>query len=442
MLVRYSVENFLSFYKKRDFNMIAGSTRNLPGHIYEKKGIRLLKGSLIYGPNGSGKSNFIKSIEFAKSCILEGIESLNTSGKNYRIVENSDKEKTEFEFEILIDEKIYAYGFTVNLIKKEILEEWLYEVGAKEDKLIFERKGLEVKESIYLEVEDRIRYDVWLENLESNKLLITLLNENKSLGSKNYSFNKIKKWFEENLIIITPNSRQYINEFFYNLPTLKNYLKFFDTGISNITLKNRNLLELEIPEGLEIKISNDVAQALKDGGEMKESEGIFAYINGINYRIISQENETIAQEMLFKHENCEREFSIKEESDGTQRVLELIPLLEKIKKPDTIVLIDEIERSLHPVLVKALLENLYLNVKNTESQFIISTHESRLIDLDEIRRDEIWFTERDEEEGTKFYSLDEFNIRQDYKADKAYLLGRFGGIPEILNLIDTSDMNG
>lgn len=442
MLVRYSVENFLSFYKKRDFNMIAGSTRNLPNHIYESKGIKLLKGSLIYGPNGSGKSNFIKSIEFAKNCILEGLETLNSSGKNYRIAENSEKEKTEFEFEIMIDEKIYAYGFSINLLKKEIIEEWLYEVDIKEDRLIFERKGLVVKESMELETEDRIRYDVWLENLESNKLLITLLNENRSLESKNYPFNKIKKWFEESLLIITPNSRQYINEFFYNFDTLKKYLKVFDTGISEIIFKNRNLLELEIPEGMEIKISNDIAQTLKSDVVKKDSEGIFAHINGVNYRIISQENEIVAQEMIFKHGSCDKEFSIKEESDGTQRVLELIPLLLKIKRLDTIILIDEIERSLHPVLVKSLLENLYSSVKNVRSQFIISTHESRLIDLDEIRRDEIWFTERDEKEGTKFYSLDEFNIRNDYKADKAYLLGRFGGIPEILNLINPSDLDG
>ena len=139
MLIRFSVENFLSFYAKREFNMITGKSRLHTNHIYNSTYLSLLKSSYIYGANASGKTNFIKSISFAKECILNGISQTNTLEKNYKLDINSLEKPTQFEFEILIGNKIYAYGFSMMLVTKKVLEEWLVEVGEKEDINIFSR---------------------------------------------------------------------------------------------------------------------------------------------------------------------------------------------------------------------------------------------------------------------------------------------------------------
>lgn len=94
------------------------------------------------------------------------------------------------------------------------------------------------------------------------------------------------------------------------------------------------------------------------------------------------------------------------------------------------------ERSLHPVLVKEFLRVFYKNMEKTKSQLVITTHESRLLDLKSIRRDEVWFAENSIENGTNLYSLEEFKTRFDQKLDKAYLLGRYGGIPHIKSLLN------
>ena len=122
MLVKFGVENFLSFNTKKEFSMITGKSRSHLNHTYNSKNLSLLKSSYIYGANAAGKTNFIKSVDFARRCILDGMVSVNTLEKNYKLDKNSLKKSTQFEFEILIEDKVYAYGFSFFLETKEILE--------------------------------------------------------------------------------------------------------------------------------------------------------------------------------------------------------------------------------------------------------------------------------------------------------------------------------
>ena len=128
------------------------------------------------------------------------------------------------------------------------------------------------------------------------------------------------------------------------------------------------------------------------------------------------------------HNNSKYSFEAYEESDGTIRVLELLDILLTDNK---VYLIDELDSSLHPILVKGLLK-LFLE-SNKQNQLIITTHELRTLDFDLVRRDEIWFTEKKEDGSTKLYSLEEFKdvARFDRKIDKAYLEGRFGAVAKI-----------
>jgi AAA15 family ATPase/GTPase len=118
-----------------------------------------------------------------------------------------------------------------------------------------------------------------------------------------------------------------------------------------------------------------------------------------------------------------------DESDGTQRLLNLLPALYFAQNASGVYFIDEIDRSMHPVLVRKLFEFFLKSCAGEKRQIIVTTHESNLLDLDLLRRDEIWFVEKDQSAGTRMYSLTDFKVRKDLQIRKGYLEGRFGGIP-------------
>jgi uncharacterized protein len=125
---------------------------------------------------------------------------------------------------------------------------------------------------------------------------------------------------------------------------------------------------------------------------------------------------------------------LKEQSDGTQRMLDLIPTVNLIEQGEEVVFIDEIDRSLHPKMVKEFLT--FLMSRKTKGQLIFTTHESHLLDLDIFRQDEIWFTEKNDVGATQMYPLSDFKPRYDLDIQKGYLAGRFGAIPFLGNLKD------
>ncbi|MGL6064014.1 MAG: AAA family ATPase [Fusobacteriaceae bacterium] len=442
MLVRYKVSNFLSFYEEQEFSMKAGKSKGHQEHIFINKKISLLKGAYLYGANASGKSNFIKSIAFARSCILKGISGVNTIEKNYKLDKESLKKVSEFEFEILIEDKVYAYGFSLMLKTKQVIEEWLYEVLGTKDKLIFIRK-LEneksvVEEKLKFSAADRVKLNVYIDDLQNTNLLLEVLGK-KKFGRQSYEFIKVLNWFRENLIIVFPDTSHFVTEYFDITTNWEKYLECFDTGIQEIDFKDREFKELPIPEKLKEDISNHIGELTAELGNKSTEKVPTVVINTNNnfLKIYMENNELKVKEIVFKHKSTTGniEFKFYEESDGTKRLIELIPLLEKINCKNHTILIDELERSLHPILAKAFLDNFYMKLSKNNSQLILSTHESRLLDLDRIRRDEIWFLEKDIEKGTKLFSLEEFKTRFDAKIDKAYLLGRYGGIPIIRDMI-------
>ena len=142
----------------------------------------------------------------------------------------------------------------------------------------------------------------------------------------------------------------------------------------------------------------------------------------------NEKNELKVREIGLIH-NIEIDdiFELKDESDGTKRLFDLIPLIEHFSEDFTI-LIDEFDRSLHPKLARKFLE-LFYKIENSKSQLIVTTHESSLLDLDLVRRDEIWFTEKNKNGASKLFTLNQFKVRYDSKVEKAYLLGRYGAIP-------------
>ena len=158
---------------------------------------------------------------------------------------------------------------------------------------------------------------------------------------------------------------------------------------------------------------------------------VFLKDNQIRYATIVNEKPVI---LVIKSIHLNGiEFNLDEESDGTNRLFELTPAFYELINDNRVVIIDELESSMHPILAKQLLQ-LYLKKSNTNSQLIFTTHECNLLDQDLLRQDEIWFVEKRENGSSDFYPLSDFSERYDKDIKKGYLQGRYGAIPFMSNL--------
>ena len=138
MLIGFKVKNFRSFNELQHFSMVAGKTRNFPDHLIEKKNLKLLKFSSLYGANASGKSNLVLAIDLGKKLLMNNIDGI-FSNQYFRMNKNNKDMPSYFEYEIEKDNKLYSYGFEININKKEIISEWLIDMTRNKKFKIFER---------------------------------------------------------------------------------------------------------------------------------------------------------------------------------------------------------------------------------------------------------------------------------------------------------------
>jgi AAA15 family ATPase/GTPase len=443
MLKRFTIENFSSFQKENSLDLTAGRTELKQEHCYDFKKVKILKSAVIYGANASGKSNLFKAIDYGKEIVLNNLDNVDTYKKYFRLDNDSVNKATKFEFEIEIDNRFFSYGFSSILNKKEITEEWLYEIGKTSPELIFERNNNIIDIGKLLKNKDvQNRFNIYIEDMtnQSSRLFLS------EIANKDLEFievkiiNEIYNWFEEKLIVIYPDTQyEELGSLRNNsslTKTFKKYLSEFDTGvvdISSIEEDFENSLK-NIPDELKKQIIKDISK--NDViGTLKTPDSQF-------FTIFKDEKDELKVEKLgLIHSNDVKEiFELKDESDGTRRLFDLIPLIRKFSKDYTII-IDEFDRSLHPKLTKKFFELFFKLNNNVESktQLIVTTHESTLLDQELVRRDEIWFIEKDKTGASNIFSLNQFKVRYDSKIEKAYLLGRYGAIP-IFKTFDELDM--
>jgi AAA15 family ATPase/GTPase len=432
MLKRFILENFSSYRDENILELTAGRTELHPNHLveYPNQKVKLLKSAIIYGANASGKSNLIKAMEYAKDIITKGFNETETYKKYFRLDKKCSQKATQFEFELELNNEFYSYGFSAILHSKQVEEEWLYKIGKSSDERIFERKNNIIELGKKL-IKDK-RFNVYIEDMQnqSNELFLSEIANKKSDRIEAKIFNDIYAWFDKKLIILHPHTK------FGNISSIgsdenlskifKENLAKFDTGIIDISSIEEDFEQSfkEFPSEFKIEIEKDLTlEKAKDKKIiLRGSDGLFVTI----YK--DENNELKIQKLGLIHSSeVDDVFELQDESDGTKRLFDLIPLIAKFNDDYTIV-IDEFDRSFHPNLTKTFFE-LFYKVQNSKSQLIVTTHESTLLDLTLLRRDEIWFTEKDKSGASKLFTLNQFKERYDKKIEKAYLSGRYGAIP-------------
>jgi len=432
MLIRFTVSNFLSFKDETEFNMLTGDVKRHPHHVYKRGHVDVLRAAAIYGANGAGKSNLIKAIAFLKS-LVEG-EDILKNYENFKLSKEYLDKPSQLEIEIELNGIVYAYGVSFN--HQRIIEEWLYLVNFdKDDDMIFERTTDE-NFNHHLKLADKYL------KTDRQKYLVEFYEKRMIITTKSFIFStKIEDFYEidefENSFVnevnvYTPNTRSYalfaMMLFSNDLNKINNTLKLFDTGVTRLNSSQILLDENELNEKYKKQ-----KEELVDGVLTVP----FSHNKKIAFLWRSQgEKEYYLLEISSMHidsDGNEVEFDLEMESDGTIKLLDFISILNHISDNNSVFIIDEIDRSIHPSLLKIFLK-LLMEMKDSKGQIIFTTHESNLLDLDIFRQDEIWFAEKNQEGATQFYPLSDFKIRYDLDIRKGYLNGRFGAIPFLENL--------
>lgn len=453
MLIRFNVGNFLSFQDIQEFSMIAGKVRSKASRVYIDESIKLLKFAAIFGANASGKSNLITALSVAQRIIVHKFPQKAMYQYCKLSPENKDK-SSYFEFEIELNNHYYSYGFEVILSKQRITSEWLYEIGtSNKDKEVFVRNVEENTFSInkYFKDPDLLtRLEIYANDIRSDSsiLLLKALNQNKEGLYKEIEEARILQlifeWFEENLDINFPDRP--ISDYDYFTSTqdfekICSAITAFGTGITKYILVETNLDKLagEIPRHLLERIEHDLNAAEIDADGREVASIVLRSAGKAFYIFEKVEEKIVCRTLQFNHGNESITFSLEEESDGTVRLLDLLAILFETR-PGRVFAIDEIDRRLHPQLTYKFVSEYLKLAEERDIQLIVTTHESRLLDFELLRKDEIWFVNKNTLGESTIYSLDEYNERFDKKIDKAYLEGRYGGVPIFGSVFPVEDI--
>lgn len=413
MLVQFTVENFLSIRDKVYLSLEPSKDSEHPENLITKGDYKAVNSVAIYGANASGKSSLFKAITVAL-IMIRNSNNVQVTDKlpmtPFKFDFESRNKPTSFEFTFIAkDGRKYIYGFSATTEK--VVEEYLYCYNTSKPTLLFD---LNENEKPKFNRAYKVKLEAAYQMNTANKLfLATATTWNVECTKSPF------EWLAESIDTFTDvmelggvafekyrtdENRKYI-EF------TKNLLKQADINISSIEVDAK-----EVMGGPALPFQIVVQSKIIPPNE------------GKHYDVEITTGHTVVDE---NGEKTEFSLTLQEESIGTQLLFFYGPLLKDAFEKGKTIVLDEIDKSMHPSLVKFIM-NLFRDsdVNKNGAQLIVTTHETGILSLDMFRRDQIYFTEKDSKSGvTDLYSLDEFSVRKTENIEKGYLMGRYGAIP-------------
>ena len=431
MLLRVILKNFLSFEDEVQFDMFPNMRKeSLPNHVtMAADSLPILKMAAIYGANGAGKSNMLKGVDFIK-LLVTNKEFLNQSKVSryfYALKKDPASQPINLTIEFVTKAGkafIYAVEIGEEGIKSEILQE--SGLGANENKNVFTKEGDTLSFAVKPSDEVQQMIKAWLEKNPFASLL-TINDDMPVLSDENIAI--AKNWFHKELVLIGFHSvipdlielfrrNKEITEFTSDL------FKAVDLGINTVKVQTEDFDEW-------IR-SHDEAESLIEKLNKMQSGGISQITgNRIRRNITVEDGVKKISQMIFEQfgkDSFSKDMDIVAQSDGTVRLLTLVPAFYDAIKNSKTVLIDEIEHSIHPHLIRELVK--FFSQQETTGQLIFTTHETCLLDQKFIRTDEVWLVEK-KDGSTHMYSLNDFKIHNTINIANGYMEGRYGAIPFI-----------
>ena len=427
MLIRFKVGNYGSFKDVQELSMTVGRTEGHDDHITEAGDVDILRAAAIYGANASGKSNLIKALRAMRDFVV--LDRKIPTDRYFRPDESMRESASYFETELEVGGILYSYGFEYRISKPEIVDEWLYRLHRDEEsEVVFQRTGRSVTHTF--EGPEKQRLDVYAEDTveHSDRLFLNVMGRRSRLSESGLGvFNDVYGWFSGSLRFIdtrypfTPEIPVADSDF----ERLNAVMSTFGTGINSIGYDRKEGMDQMLPQGL----LDDLRKALEtdlEPGKLSIGSNRYASVN--DYRVSLVDGRVVFDEIVYRHNGNRVSYRPDEESDGTRRLYGLLAST-FVGEGDATYVIDELDTSLHPQLTFRFVRMFLEGPMATGSQLVFTTHESSLMDFGLLRRDEIWFIEKDGEGRSGLYSLEDFNERNDRRIEKAYREGRYGGIP-------------
>lgn len=420
MLIQFSVSNYLSFNGETTFDMFPTQSQVKGEHIIEDlhgKRTSALLISTLYGANASGKSNFISAVEFLCDFVVKGKKMTNDKNEITVIPFLLDEtcQNKPSRFEVLFKTGNVAYSFGCVLSAQRVQEEWLYAYYTAKESLVFERKWDDEAGQYEFEFGSKLRLNKkqWAETSSEKELFITYASTIKSTSA---AIKPVYDWF--NNIVFVHNLAKY-GAMPFQLAEDKDFAKFIsealscvDTGVVEVTAQKKEFTEKQLQ-----KLPLTVREALKlDKAETDTKPYTWTLLA---YHKTLQGNKT--------------PFSIRMESDGTERMLHLLPILYMLTRKEypKLFFIDELDNSLHSALSRWFINQFLSKRGESQAQLIFTTHDTNLLSSDILRKDEIWFVEKDPRGASRFVRLSEYKTSDGLNWENGYISGRFGGIPVI-----------
>ncbi|MDJ0841923.1 MAG: AAA family ATPase [Acidobacteriota bacterium] len=430
MIVTFRVANFRSILEEQVLDFAAGTAKTIenPDYVFmtpEPKPQRLLKSLVLYGPNASGKSNLLSALRFMLRFIRDShklAENEPTGMEPFAFSNQAEPGLFELTFFAPVEGKPLRlqYGFLVD--ENRVREEWLYAYPTARGQTWLHRHPDEEKVWIGRAVRTKTYRTVAEERTNDNTLFLSKA----GATEKHPLLAPIYQWLRENVLFLDLGRTDPFQIRLYAMNKLKQdtaYSEFVndlmvssDTGILKLKLEELPLAEaLSQADNLPEELQSQFLDELK-----KKAHG-----------------SLVTPVLKAYHPNSDGEgmiaFDFNRESLGTRRLFTLSGPLHQAIQQGAVLVVDELESSLHPNLVRHLLAIFHRESKQENpAQLLFSTHQTHLLDKRYLRRDQIWLTQKDKRGATRVYSLWEFKVRNDEALEKGYLIGRYGGVP-ILN---------
>lgn len=426
MLIEFTVGNFASFRNPVTLSLVAAKIRSKNKKLDEENVIPidaeldLLTSVAVYGPNASGKSNLVAAANFMRRFVLGSFKDTQFDAgipvEHFRLSTETEDRPCHFEIVFLLEGHQYRYGFEVD--PHRVVTEWLYYVPNLREIKLFERQGQELLPNLsnaqareYRNMKTLLPKINQEEPLRANALFLSVAAQNNGPVSK-----KILGWFSEMRFMSGLSDvgfRDFTLSLFENPASRARMIELvrgLDLGIQDIEMQRQ---ERE-------KVLQEAPTPLRDWIERFTSgDAIQLHTKHEKY---NAHGEVVGYETLDMNEN---------ESEGTKKLFFMTgPLIDTLTN-GRVLWVDEMEARLHPNLTQAIVALFNARATNPKgAQLVFTTHDTNLLNIHTLRRDQIWFIDKDSSAASRLYSLVEFKVRNDDASlETDYMRGRYGAVP-------------
>lgn len=436
MLISFSVSNYRSFGEEQTLNMVAsGKIADHPEHLVPigETGKSAVRAAVIYGANAAGKSNLVRAMEFAQRSIV-GQRSTLANAEPFKFQAQSAPQPSTFEFRFLAEESVFSYGF--DLVGKKIHNEWLTVLRGNDDIVIFERDvngeaqvGRTLKATF--PNDESLLDTLWVLAKLPLRTDQLLMNRAISLpeSAQGRTLRAVIRWLTQDLLILRPDHRTHdildrLDQDSGFLAFASQFLQRVGTGVAGLSIE---------------KDERDASDAERQylSRSLQSTRFMYDFMGRPGEMDIRPKpddpSRVVSRRLVAQHptEGFNGALPFSEESDGTRQLLHLMPVLDSQGANAKVIVIDELDRSLHPHICWEFLRFFSETCPGAHKQLIVTTHEAHLLNQELLRRDEYWFVEKDDRQQSRLVPLSDFKVRNDLQIEKGYLQGRFGAIPII-----------